>query len=345
MRTRSIAMAVAIVSAFAVSSHAADQFVGPDWLKRPTADMIRSAWPTEALKKGRSGRTVLSCEVSVQGALFACRAVSEEPAGEGFGAAAILMTPQLLMKPATLNGKPVLSRVQIPIAFRTEGAVSIEAVGPERKRLVPATMAWPQAPSQADVVAAYPEKARKAGIGGLASVQCNFGSDGVPKACQVMREEPKGYAFGVAAKSLAKKFRAPPELVDGTPTSRAMVQLPFAFSPDMLTGGDPVVGKPVWAKAPTVEAIRANLPKPAAGVDTIRVMLGCRVEQGGRVSGCTVEREEPAGKGYGAGVLALADQFRLSTWTMEGLPAVGGKVSIPIRYQFTAEPPPTAAKP
>ncbi|MDB5422618.1 MAG: putative TonB protein, partial [Phenylobacterium sp.] len=80
------------------------------------------------------------------------------------------------------------------------------------------------------------------------------------------------------------------------------------------------------------------------GHGTVQVMLACVVQQGGGVSDCTVQREQPAGIGVGQAALALATHFRLTTWTAEGLPTVGGTVKIPLRYEG-GDTAPAPAKP
>jgi hypothetical protein len=50
-----------------------------------------------------------------------------------------------------------------------------------------------------------------------------------------------------------------------------------------------------------------------------------------------VTSEEPAEFGFGQAALALAPHFRLSVWTEQGLPTVGGRVTLPIRYQLPPE--------
>ena len=67
---------------------------------------------------------------------------------------------------------------------------------------------------------------------------------------------------------------------------------------------------------------------------TIRTVLNCTVEQGGALGGCKVDSESPAGAG--AVALTLMPRFKVSTWTMEGLPTVGGTIRVPLRYE--AEP-------
>jgi hypothetical protein len=79
-----------------------------DWLKKPTPDELLAVYPHEALGRGLGGEATISCLVSTQGALFDCYVTSEAPAGQNFGFAALALTPQFLMRPATLKGQPVL---------------------------------------------------------------------------------------------------------------------------------------------------------------------------------------------------------------------------------------------
>ncbi|HEY8617116.1 hypothetical protein [Phenylobacterium sp.] len=90
------------------------------------------------------------------------------------------------------------------------------------------------------------------------------------------------------------------------------------------------------ARLPTLETLRAVFPQDTQASGTVRVLLACRVQQGGSVSDCRVEREEPAGKGYGAADLKVTPEVRLDTWTVEGFPTVGGVVKIPIRFELGA---------
>lgn len=346
MRRQALAL-LAILAAtpvLAAPAPAADpSFTPPDWQRRPTAEMLRAVWPTEAWKRGRGGKAIISCKVSIQGTLFDCKVDEEEPKGSGFGVAALSMTPQLLMKPARKDGKPVVSDVRIPLNFVMPGGPAAGGNSSFGTRPVaPVAQAWPQAPSYQDVVAAYPEKARAAKVGGVATLQCEV-RDEEFRRCQVIREEPKGMGFAAAARSLVGKFRTQPTGADGKAVN-ATIQIPFAFSPEMLDAArPPVIGKPTWAKLPTAETLRAAFPADAGAGGTVRVRLGCRVEQGGSVSGCEVAGEEPAGRGYGAAALKIASEFKLDTWTVEGFPTVGGTVNIPVRFELG--PPKPAATP
>lgn len=307
-----------------------------DWLRRPTANELMSVYPTEAYKQGLRGRAAISCLITVQGALTDCVALEETPAGSGFGGAAIALTPQFLMRPATLNGTPVVSTVNIPINFITYGKGSID----QGKKVLPANLAWSEAPSYADVAAAFPKKARAEHLGGRATLSCAMSEAGRLKDCEVATSEPKGYGFDLAAKALAKSF-ALPVTSDGDrkATHSLVVHLPVTFDPANLDQATPVVGKPTWAVIPNNEQLRQAFAAVKVK-GTLRVMMACVVRAGGVLADCSVVSEDPAGAGLGPIALSLAPTFRVSTWTTEGLPVVGGSIRIPLRYEPEGDPAP-----
>lgn len=301
----------------------------PDWLRRPSPTALRAVFPTEAFKKGIGGSAIIDCIATVQGALNECVAIEEFPAGFDFGGAAIALTPQFAMRPATSNGAPVPSIVRIPINFEPGSPRPIAG----SKKVAPPNLPWIEAPSYADVVAAYPPKARERKIGGRATVSCAMTRTGRLAECEVITAEPQNYGFGTAAKALAKHFRLEirsPE--DAAATRDLIVHLPVAFDPSMLNQATPVVGKPNWSKMPTADSMRQTFAALKVE-ETLRVQLRCAIQAGGYVDKCAVASEQPAGKGVGTAALALAPGFRLTTWTVEGLPTVGGSVTIPLRYE------------
>lgn len=319
-----------------------------DWLRKPTPQQLFAVWPTEAQKRGVNGRATIGCTVSKQGALFGCQVLSEEPAGMGFGTAAIALTPQFLMKPATVDGQPVESTVRMPINFTglsSQVTGSHLSGGTDALRGLPgrkviADMPWKEAPAYADVAAAYPEKARAAGVGGRVTLSCRLSEEGRPGACDTVSEEPRGQGFNAAARRLLPKFRGPTEYSDGTPTAKSITQILFVFAPEMLDPARRIIGKPRWAALPTGDAMLAGYPRAAveAGVRQARVTVSCAAGQGGILEDCKLEREEPTGLGFGAAGLELSKSFRIQPWTTEGLPTVGGQIRVPIRYVLPETP-------
>lgn len=343
---------LALALAFGQAAVACAQDSDADWLKRPTAEDLAAVWPREAWQKGLGGKVILACQVSLQGALFDCQVGSETPEGAGFGRAALALAPQLLMKPAVRNGKPVVSQVQVPINFRTPDIAlgsRIPGSGPYQAatRTALVGVAWQSAPSYPDVVAAYPEEAKAKGVGGRVTLTCVFKGEGRLAGCQTVNEEPERLGFARAAKSLSDSFVGPTTLSDGRKTAGILTQISFTFAPEMLDP-DPrkrVVGKPVWAVTPSADQFAGGYPDAAkqAGVATGRAVLLCDIAAGGRLDGCSTQSEEPDGFGFGDAALALSEGFRLRIWTVEGLPVVGGKLRVPIRYNAPQPAPASAA--
>jgi TonB family protein len=318
-----------------LAQHAITQ---PDWVRKPDASHF--VWPRAALKDGIDGEATVACKVSAQGVLYDCVVQSESPVGLGFGQAALAMTPQFTMRPLTRDGQPVAGgTVRIPIRWKDMHAHT-ESYASGRM----ATIQWLKAPTFEDVLAAYPSKPRQEQVGGRATLSCIYSKDGRLSECQVITQSPGDLGFGTAAVKLEKLFRGPP-LATALQANTIMTQVTVAFAPETLSGAR-TIGKPQWVGLPTFEDLKASFPAAAwkAGVLKARVVLSCNVAAEGGVEGCKVDTEEPAAQGFGAAALSVTHAFRLSVWTDEGLPTVGGTVRIPIRYDFSDAPPP-AAKP
>lgn len=291
---------------------AAAQDVPPAWRIRPTTDQLQAVYPRAAQTGGKGGEALLSCKVTVQGVLADCKVESESPPGVGFGAAALALTPQFLMAPATRNGVPVESLMRLPLKW---DHVPLPRSGGGRAMLS-ATASWAEAPTWDDVAAAYPAKARAAGVGGRSTVFCDFRLDGGLTVCRWMSVDPPGMDFEKAALALTKKFK-----LDARP-GRASLQIPIAFDPVMLSGGRRTVSYPTWLVTPSAQEIAAAF----TGLAGPRARLSCKVVTGGRLDACKVVSEQPAGAG--AKALGLMPLYRMSAWTSAGFPAVGGEVDL-----------------
>lgn len=70
-------------------------------------------------------------------------------------------------------------------------------------------------------------------------------------------------------------------------------------------------------------------------------VVGCTIQENGRLTGCEIVTETPEGHGFGAAALRLADEFRAAPAKKGGAPVAGGYVTIPILMMAQGKPPPT----
>ncbi len=314
-----------------------------DWLRKPDLAQIQAVWPTKALHKGVSGSAELSCRVNTDGLLQHCAVTSESPQGMGFGAAALLLTPNFEMKPETRNGQPVESIVHIPIRFPSFGPGSAEG----RKQLVVARPIWREAPSFADVAKAYP--ARAEGASGFVVLHCQVGRDDRLKDCDTLTVEPRGKGFEHAAEALAGRFR----LVGIADRNK---WAPDAYTSVRIRFVDPKgsdfqvrrIAEPTWTAVPSPAALAEAFPSAAAAK---RVLAGhgvvqCTVDGHGGLSDCKPLSGEPEGLGFAEAAAKVATGLRMNPWTDDGGPVDGAVVDVPIRFNLVPAPtaPPSEAK-
>jgi TonB family protein len=309
----------------------------PEWLRKPSSQQLMSVWPAEALKNRVTGAATIRCKVNLRGVLYDCAVESEEPPDAGFGAAAMTLTPQFLMKLPTKNGVAVETGVRIPVRFSAPDLPWPMAWGGEETlktmREVLSHPAWLDAPTLADVAAAYPEKARTARVGGQVTLACVIADKGGLDPCSVILESPNGLGFGKAAKRLVPRFKPPETGPDGAPLKDAAVNIVFSFTPDMLDGKYPP-SRQYWVEKPSPADLAARLPEAArkAGPKEAQAEMICRVAPQGRLSDCAASGETPTGMGLGEAALALAPKYRVSPWSSDGVPIVGVKVRVPVAF-------------
>jgi protein TonB len=88
----------------------------PDWLQRPTPEVLATYYPARARERGREGVAQLDCLVRVDGRLD-CVVTSETPANWRFGEAALRISRDYRMVPATRDGVPVEATYRMRVPF------------------------------------------------------------------------------------------------------------------------------------------------------------------------------------------------------------------------------------
>jgi TonB family protein len=195
-------------------------------------DPVLGYYPAAARAAGVEGQAVIRCKRDEHLALSACTLVSETPAGQGFGAAALAMAarsppnPKLELKDAAAEpASDATVRFTLQPPYITPDLTRMAHV-------VKGAQIVSQ-PSAAQIQAQYPPRALDNQVQGQAVIECAVGLSGKLADCHVYDEQPNGYGFGQAALELAGDFTLKPRLIDGAPVA-APVRISVAF-----TGADP----------------------------------------------------------------------------------------------------------
>ncbi len=209
---------------------------------------------------------------------------------------------------------------------------------------------------------------------GHVTLQCLVDAHGLAETCKVGSESPMGRNLGRAALRQRTMLKLKPATgPDGQPAS-AVMAINVRFSPHVhefdstelarqlstpsakgfgtlnvppndspVSSGDEArIEYPIWAQAPTFEALAAAYPAKGGGTEGYAA-AHCKIERDGAKVGtlreCGILKEFPADQGFGKAALSLTDKFRVEPATLANLPRSEPIwVAIPIRL-----PPPGAA--
>ena len=89
---------------------------------------------------------------------------------------------------------------------------------------------WERQPSGDQLMRAYPDRALRAEVGGLATLNCLVQPSGRVADCNLINETPGGYGFGRAAQGLTRHFQISPRTVDGAAVG-SRVNIAIRFNP------------------------------------------------------------------------------------------------------------------
>jgi TonB family protein len=186
----------------------------------------------------------------------------------------------------------------------------------------------------------YPAAARAAGVSGFAKLLCHRTEHYRLADCTVLSETPAGSGFGAAALTLAGLSKDNPNItITPNPKGDAVT---FSFSakpawiiPNTLVPLHTVKPSGGWRTVPSAEDIARVYPRAAAARRTGgHVLLACLIAKDGRLPGCDVLDEQPAGLGFGEAALKLRPEFRMSPVLREdGQPDGESLISLPINFR------------
>jgi hypothetical protein len=320
-----LAAIIAVTPAISVAADPAPTpapvYTMPTVIERPSAAATLETWPKTSLQGGRDNAAKLYCTITTSGEPRDCVVIGLMGAfDKNFAAAALQLVHHVRLAPATHDGKAIEVGWPVMVSWCRNACTG------QAKRMV-ARDPFLSAPTSNDVEKAYPRKARQAGIAGDVVLAC------VQDQCEVASEAPLGHGFGQAALSLKPKFRRLGK--DPYETKIHFGPVPDAERGKLLT----------IKELFTHEFMVDHFPMAAAarGVNVGHATVRCTVKEGGRVTGCEVKSETPAGLGFGRASVQAAEQTLMALWTDAGTPTVGGVVDLPIEFSMLGEREPGAA--
>ncbi|MET0336922.1 MAG: hypothetical protein ABW063_04085, partial [Caulobacter sp.] len=273
------------------------------------------------------------------GLLEQCKVASEEPAGLGFGAAALALSSAFEMQPKLENGKPIKGAVRIPIVFGASGFRPVTDVGNSFKMLQ--RPLWDAAPSSADVAALWPK-----GIGSeletaRVTLTCFPKSDGTLRNCREVLVSPDKGVFRDAAYQLVPKFKLRLSGISPDLLKEIGVTVPVQFLNPAIHTEPRALSNAQWSRSADFSQVLAVFPEQAVakGVQKGLGVAQCVVAVGGRLVDCKPLRADPADLGFAEAAVVIAGSMQVNAWGEDGLAPDGATLRLPIRFNLS-EPTP-----
>lgn len=294
----------------------------PRFLARPDGARFIEFYPPAALTQDVVGEAVLDCTVRLDTTLN-CALLREAPEDWGFGSAALAVAQSFRASPKVENGVQVDGgKMRIPLRFN----VTMERDGPDpdwpefTRQLVaanppPDMPRWSRAPSASAVSRATPQTTTGRSVRGRVTLGCTINDDR-RLDCAPARETPAGRGLAAAALMLSQQFEVYAEDVDFIARHKTRpFYLPVNFGASPLetplsTFNDGMA--PMNFPPPPRSVIEEIYPRNArskkiAGSATIL----CTVNTAPPMS-CDIERESPAGWGFGRAARTRVQQLPMA---------------------------------
>jgi TonB family protein len=197
---------------------------------KPAApDPLMAFYPPAARAAGLEGAAVITCARDEHLALIGCALKSENPTGQGFGAAALALAAKSPPNPKV--DRPDVAKAP-PTDLTVRFALFPPSIQPDLTRMFHVSTAAEivTRPTPAQVLGAYPARALENQVSGRGLIDCKVTTAGLLTDCQVFAEQPNGFGFGQAALDLAKDFVLKPRTIDGDAVESA-ARVPVYFAP------------------------------------------------------------------------------------------------------------------
>jgi TonB family protein len=205
----------------------------------------------------------------------------------------------------------------------------------------PAQPVWTAAPTGEAILAAYPEAARLAHLGGRVFLSCSVTAQGGLEECRVLSQSPEDQGFGAAALVLAPGFRMREVLSDGAPALGQRFTIPIRFVPPDPADAIPwreVVFHPTTKTYDALGPVGPYFPDRAArnNVEGVAV-IQCRAAADGALTQCVPISAAPAGWGFedASRIMAQRHWITAAPRLENGQPVDGEvvRVEVPFKYR------------
>jgi TonB family protein len=263
----------------------------PDWERLPPPEAFIRYYPKAAQEQDIEGVVTVQCSVTATGMLEGCSVVSEDPVGQGFGAAAMNLTSLFRMRPKSTDGKAVAGGVvRVPIRFRLVANLS-----------------------------AGPLKVSGTGFNGVGIVlDCRFRDHHLDN-CFKLEGTSDDPAATEAALKAADAMTLPPLAVE---KGRMRLSLILGDPPPRQPPAATITA-PDWARIPTAADIARFYPDRAMRKEIPgTAVIACKATKEGLLADCVVVDENPPYEGFGEAGLKLTCS-RIAWWWTKTRPTKG----------------------